>query len=66
MHITVNGQARRLPAVQTLTELIDALELTGKRIAIERNGEIVPRSHYDVTVVDDGDALLIVHAIGGG
>jgi sulfur carrier protein len=66
MQIIVNGEARALPATQTLAELVDALELTGKRIAIERNGEIVPRSRYDGTVLDDGDELLIVHAIGGG
>jgi sulfur carrier protein len=66
MQIIVNGEARALPSTQTLAELVDALELTGKRIAIERNGEIVPRSRYDGTVLDDGDELLIVHAIGGG
>ena len=66
MQIIVNGEARALPDRQTLTELVDALELSGRRIAIERNGEIVPRSRYDGIVLDDGDELLIVHAIGGG
>ena len=66
MQIIVNGEARALPDGQTLTELVDALELSGRRIAIERNGEIVPRSRYDGIVLDDGDELLIVHAIGGG
>jgi sulfur carrier protein len=66
MQIIVNGEARPLPATQTLAELVDALDLAGRRIAVERNGEIVPRSRYDATVLDDGDELLIVHAIGGG
>jgi sulfur carrier protein len=66
MQITVNGEARALPAAQTLADLVDALDLTGRRIAVERNGEIVPRSRYDNVTLDDGDELLIVHAIGGG
>ncbi len=66
MQITVNGQACPLRAAQTLADLVDTLELSGKRIAVERNGEIVPRSRYADTVLDDGDELLIVHAIGGG
>jgi sulfur carrier protein len=66
MQITVNGEARPLPAAQTLAELVDDLDLAGRRIAVERNGEIVPRSRYGATALDDGDELLIVHAIGGG
>ncbi|MES0874748.1 sulfur carrier protein ThiS [Sinimarinibacterium thermocellulolyticum] len=66
MQITVNGEARDLPVAQTLAELVEALGLGGRRIAVERNGEIVPRSRYAATVLDDGDELLIVHAIGGG
>jgi sulfur carrier protein len=66
MQITVNGEVRALPAAQTLGQLVDALELAGRRIAVERNGEIVPRSRYADTMLDDGDELLIVHAIGGG
>ena len=66
MQIIVNGQACPLTAGQTLGELVDTLELAGKRIAVELNGAIVPRSRYAETVLDDGDELLIVHAIGGG
>ncbi len=66
MQIIVNGEARPLPAAQTLAELVEALDLAGRRIAVEHNGEIVPRSRYSSTILDDGDELLIVHAIGGG
>ena len=66
MQITVNGETRALPAAQTLAELIEALDLGGRRIAVERNGEIVPRSRYESTPLADGDELLVVHAIGGG
>ena len=66
MQITVNGEVRPLPSAQTLADLVESLDLGGRRIAVERNGEIVPRSQYPATVLDDGDQLLIVHAIGGG
>ncbi len=46
--------------------LLDALELSGKRIAVEKNGEIVPRSRYADTALADGDTLEIVVAVGGG
>jgi len=46
--------------------LLDQLELQGKRIALERNGEIVPRSQFAIVELVDGDALEIVVAVGGG
>ncbi len=49
-----------------LAGLIDRLDLAGKRIAVERNGEIVPRSRYAATPLADGDQLEIVAAVGGG
>ena len=65
--ITLNGASRQFDAsVTTLTTLITALELQGKRIAIERNGEIVPRSLHATTPLLEGDALEIVVAVGGG
>jgi sulfur carrier protein len=67
MHLTVNGTPRAFdqpPA--TLAELVRALGLEGKRIAIEKNGEIVARSRYADTPVADGDRLEIVGAVGGG
>jgi sulfur carrier protein len=64
--ITVNGAPRALPHTLNVAELIDAMQLTGKRIAIERNGAIVPRSRYRDETLSDGDQLEIVVAVGGG
>ena len=65
--ITVNGAAYlcRIPS-QRVSELIRDLSLDGKRIAIERNGEIVPRSKHAATVLVDGDKIEVVAAVGGG
>jgi len=49
-----------------VARLIEELELEGKRIALERNGEIVPRSQFASVKLTDGDALEIVVAVGGG
>lgn len=64
--VSINGDPRRLNAPLTVAGLIGALELTGKRVAIERNGEIVPRSQHASTPVEDGDRFEIVVAVGGG
>lgn len=64
--LTINNESREFPSELSLSELIVCLELTGKRIAIEKNGEIVPRSQHTATRVDDGDQLEIVVAVGGG
>ena len=67
MELLVNGDLRRLdPAPATVADLVHALALTGKRIAVERNGEIVPKSRYAETAVAPGDRLEIVAAVGGG
>lgn len=66
MNIYINGQAHELPANSTVASLVEHLALTGKRIAIELNQEIVPRSEHASTSLNEGDKLEIVHAIGGG
>lgn len=67
MQLTINGKPRSFDAATfTVAELVQHLELTGKRLAIERNGDIVPRSQFDVTSLADGDKLEIVGAVGGG
>jgi sulfur carrier protein len=67
MDLVINGEARRLdPAPATVADLVRALSLEGKRIAVERNGEIVPRSRYAQTKVTAGDRLEVVAAVGGG
>lgn len=66
MQLTVNGDVLDLPEHATLSTLIEQLALTGKRIAIEVNQEIVPRSQHDDYVLSEGDQIEVVHAIGGG
>lgn len=67
MQLTINGKLRDIDAVSlTVAELVAKLELVGKRLAIERNGEIVPRSQFNETPLSDGDKLEIVGAVGGG
>jgi sulfur carrier protein len=64
--ITVNGEPRRFDAPLDVSRLLDLLELTGRRLAVERNGEIVPKSLHAQTSLEDGDTLEIVVAVGGG
>ena len=66
IELTINGEPRSFPAPLTLAQLIESLDLAGKRIAIERNGEIVPRSQHADTSLVNGDRLEIVVAVGGG
>lgn len=66
IHLLVNGEARSFSAPLTLGQLVDTLDLAGRRIAIERNGEIVPKSQHGATQLADGDRLEIVVAVGGG
>ena len=64
--LQLNGQPLTVPAPISLAQLVDRLGYTGKRIAVECNGEIVPRSRYGETTMADGDQLEIVVAVGGG
>ncbi len=68
MNITVNGRTRVVDVgdAPTVARVIQALGMEGKRIAVERNGSIVSRSRYDDTLLDEGDRLEIVGAVGGG
>ena len=66
IELTINGQPRSFSAPLSLTRLLDTLELTGKRLALERNGQIVPRSQFDVVELASGDTIEIVGAVGGG
>ncbi len=66
LELKINGEARQFPASLTVAGLIDALGYTGKRIAIECNGEIVPKSQHALTQLLSGDQLEIVVAVGGG
>ncbi len=64
--VSINGETRQLPAGATVATLIEEMGLTGKRIALERNGEIVPRSTFTTHQLSDSDKLEIVVAVGGG
>ena len=64
--LIINGQPRSFPDPLNVAGLIEQLELQGKRLALERNGEIVPRSTFASVELNDGDALEIVVAVGGG
>jgi sulfur carrier protein len=64
--ITVNGEAQELPAPITVAGLLARIGLDTRKVAVERNLEIVPRSTYAGTALAAGDALEIVHFIGGG
>ncbi|GHD67108.1 sulfur carrier protein ThiS [Jeongeupia chitinilytica] len=66
IQLSINGEAKAFAAPLTVSGLIATLELTGKRVAIERNGEIVPRSLHAQTQLADGDVLEMVVAVGGG
>ena len=66
LEVTINGDSRQFGRALVVTELLDELALAGKRVAIERNGEIVPRSRYAETRLANGDQLEIVVAVGGG
>ena len=64
--ITVNGEARDIPAPATVADLLARIGLDTRKVAVERNLEIVPRSTYAATPLAAGDQLEIVHFIGGG
>ena len=66
MRLTINGAERHFTPALTVERLIGELGIEGKRVAIERNGEIVPRSRYGEVVLSDGDRLEVVVAVGGG
>ena len=65
MQISVNGQVEEIEA-QSLDSYLDSKLLLGRRIAVELNGEIVPKSQFSSVVLVDGDVIEIVNAIGGG
>lgn len=67
MQIQLNGEAYTLtPRDRTVADLVESLGLTGQRIAVEVNEEIVPRSQHGETRLAEGDRVEVVHAIGGG
>jgi sulfur carrier protein len=66
MHIQLNGEPYELPEGETVAALLSRLDLTGRRVAVELNLDIVPRSQHVATALREGDQVEVVHAIGGG
>ncbi|EQM81202.1 sulfur carrier protein ThiS [Stutzerimonas stutzeri MF28] len=66
MHIQLNGERYELPDGQSVADLLQRLDLTGRRLAVELNRDIVPRSQHGTTRLAEGDRVEVVHAIGGG
>ena len=66
IQVTVNGSSHRFAEALDIAQLVERLALAGKKVAVERNGEIVPKSAHRSTRLVDGDRLEIVVAVGGG
>ena len=66
MRLIVNGEERSFSGIGDVAGLVAALGLNPRKVAVERNLEIVPRSTYAATAIADGDRIEIVHFIGGG
>ena len=66
IQVTVNGARHRFESPLDVRAMLEKLQMAGKKVAVEKNGEIVPRSLHQQTLVADGDQLEIVVAVGGG
>ena len=66
MKITINGEVREIPEGLTVAALLQHLEMTADRVAIERNLDILPRAKWQETAVQPDDRYEIVHLVGGG
>ncbi len=66
MQITLNGETTTVPDSATIVVLLDELAITGRRLAVEVNEDIVPRSQHGEFQLSPGDRVEVVHAIGGG
>lgn len=66
MRVRVNGVEREVEAAATVAVLVNELELTPKRVAVERNGRLVPRAEHERTALAEGDRIEVVTLVGGG
>lgn len=66
LRVQVNGEIRSVADQSTLSDLVRELSLAPARIAVELNGAVVRRDHWDETMLSEGDRLEIVHFVGGG
>ena len=66
MQLVINGHEKDLQSSGTITQMLKELDITGSHIAVALNFQVVPRSNYDQTPLNEGDKVEIVHAVGGG
>ncbi|AKT39264.1 sulfur carrier protein ThiS [Chondromyces crocatus] len=66
MNVTVNGEPREVPAATTVRALVELLGLGEGPVAVEQNGDVIPRAEHGSTALREGDVLEIVHFVGGG
>ncbi len=66
VRVKVNGEELRLPPGASLASLLQRMEVSTPRVAVERNREIVPKSEYASTILSEGDELEVVELVGGG
>ena len=66
MNVAINGENRRLDSVTTVAELLRRLDLEGKPVAVERNGETVRKADHGTTKLNEGDRVEVVTFVGGG
>ena len=66
IRVVLNGAPREFPAPLTFAQLLQEMAVAGQRLAVERNGEIVPRSRFPEARLADGDRIEVVVAVGGG
>jgi thiamine biosynthesis protein ThiS len=64
--LTINGKEREVHSSSTVTELVKELAITAPNIAVALNSQVIPKSKYPETPVNEGDQIEIVHAVGGG
>jgi len=66
MHVRVNGENKEVADGMTVADLVASLDLAGRRVAVERNREVVPASGWNAQSLAEDDVLEIVHFVGGG
>lgn len=66
MRLVVNGESLEVDGAVTVSELLKRLDLGGGPVAVERNGDVVPRAEHPTTVLSEGDRVEVVHFVGGG
>ena len=66
MQIVINGETRDVPDALTMSQLLEQLKLEPRRVAVERNRQLLPRKQFDQAVLEAGDQLEIVTLVGGG